>query len=180
MCEARKCPKLIKTIWCWRGWGVVPAVLRQVLFLKPNFLVCNVPDACRKGDAEINWTSSMSSNSLLSGCTVPWLLHQNLWKVPREKSPLALPMVSRQCVQTVYICSMQVGPWSELRGVLLLREEAAVCLSTNSCKGFPDISLTRTWFENLKETAVGPKKRDSGQTPQTGYIVWSWVSLPST
>lgn len=39
---------------------MLPAVLRQVLFLKPNFLVYNIPDACRRGGIEINRTSSVT------------------------------------------------------------------------------------------------------------------------
>lgn len=36
----------------------------QVLFLKPAFPVCSVPDACRKGGAEINRTTGLSWDSL--------------------------------------------------------------------------------------------------------------------
>lgn len=43
----------------------MPAFLQQVLFLKPDFPVCNVPDACRRQGAEINKTSGMSWDYLL-------------------------------------------------------------------------------------------------------------------
>lgn len=80
---------------------MVPAGLRQVLFLKPSFPVCNVPDACRKGNAEINRASSMSSNfllfcfavfySVLQNCFVLQCICQNLWRVPKKKALWPLP-----------------------------------------------------------------------------------------
>lgn len=152
----------------------MPAVLQQVLFLKPNFPVCNVPDACRRQGAEINRTSGMSWDYILLGFTVLWTLGWNLWRVSRRKRALwPFPVISRWHVQTVHICSMQVGSWRKLRGALFLGEGLAAHFSTYRCKSLPDLIPEREG-KQLQNPKRGTLDRILKQAAER-----SWTSLPN-